>query len=97
MRDTSSNLTVNWIRRTRLRSPGLGNGPVPIGEQTEAYEVDIYSGASVVRTITATTPSIAYSAAEQTADGLTPGNAVTMRIYQMSDVAGRGFPAISTV
>lgn len=97
VRDTSNNLTVDWIRRTRLRSPGLGNGPVPIGEQTEAYEVDIYSGASVVRTITATTPSIAYSAAEQTADGLTPGNAVTMRIYQMSDVAGRGFPAISTV
>lgn len=97
VRDTSNNLTVTWIRRSRLRSPGLGNGPVPLGEQTEAYEVDIFSGASVVRTITATTPSIAYSAAEQTADGLTPGNPVTMRIYQMSDVAGRGFPAISVV
>lgn len=97
VRDVSNNLTVTWIRRSRLRSPGLGNGPVPLGEATEAYEVDIFSGASVVRTITATTPTISYSAAEQTSDGLTPGNPVTMRIYQLSDVAGRGFPAISVV
>lgn len=97
VRDTSNNLTVTWIRRSRLRSPGLGNGPVPLGEATESYEVDIFSGAAVVRTITATTPTITYTAAEQTSDGLTPGNAVVMRIYQISDVAGRGFPAISTV
>lgn len=97
VRDTSNNLTVTWIRRSRLRSPGLGNGPVPLGEATEAYEVDIFSGVNVVRTITATTPSISYTAAQQTTDGLTPGNPVTMRIYQLSDVAGRGFPAISIV
>ena len=97
VRDTSNNLTVTWIRRSRLRSPGLGNGPVPLGETTEAYEIDIFTGAAVVRTITSTTPTFTYTAAEQTADGKTPGAAVTMRIYQMSDVAGRGFPAISTV
>lgn len=97
VRDTSNNLTVTWIRRSRLRSPGLGNGPVPLGEETELYEIDIFTGAVVVRTITATTPSITYTAAQQTADGKTPGAAVTMRIYQMSGTAGRGFPAISTV
>jgi hypothetical protein len=31
--------TVTWIRRSRLRQPGLGNGPVPLGESVEAYEV----------------------------------------------------------
>lgn len=97
VRDGSNGLTVTWIRRSRLRSPGLGNGPVPLGEATELYEVDIFSGANVVRTITATTPTITYTAAQQTTDGLTPGNPVVLRIYQISDVAGRGFPAISTV
>jgi len=96
-RDGSNNLTLSWVRRTRLQVPGLGLGPVPLGELTEAYSIDIYSGASVVRTISATTPAASYTAAEQTADGLTPGNPVTLRIYQLSDVRGRGFPAIATV
>jgi hypothetical protein len=96
-RDGSNNLTLSWVRRTRLQVPGLGLGPVPLGELTEAYSIDIYSGASVVRTISATTPTASYTAAEQTADGLTPGNPVTLRIYQLSDVRGRGFPAIATV
>jgi hypothetical protein len=96
-RDGSNNLSLSWVRRTRLQVPGLGLGPVPLGELTEAYSIDIYSGASVVRTISATTPAASYTAAEQTADGLTPGNPVTLRIYQLSDVRGRGFPAIATV
>jgi hypothetical protein len=96
VRDGSNNLTVTWVRRSRLRSAGLA-GPVPLGEATESYEIDVFDGATVVRTITATTPTAAYSAAEQTADGLTPGDPVSLRIYQISDVAGRGFPAISIV
>lgn len=95
-RDTSNNLTVTWVRRSRLRSPGLA-GPVPLGEASEAYEVDILSGVTVVRTISSTSPTITYTAAQQTTDGLTPGNPVTLRVYQLSDVAGRGFPAAAIV
>lgn len=97
VRDGSNNLSLSWVRRTRLQVPGLGLGPVPLGELSEAYSIDVYSGVSVVRTITATTPAATYTAAEQTTDGLTPGNPVTLRIYQLSDVRGRGFPAIATV
>jgi len=96
VRDTSNNLTVEWVRRSRLQSSGLA-GAVPLGEETEAYEADIYSGAAVVRTIAATAPTISYSAAEQSADGLVPGNPVVLRVYMLSAVRGRGFPAISTV
>lgn len=96
-RDGSNNLTVTWTRRTRLRTPGLGNGPVPLGEATEAYEVDVMSGATVLRTLTATSPSVTYSASDQTADGITPGNPVSVRVYQLSDVRGRGHPAAATV
>lgn len=95
-RDTSNNLTVSWVRRSRLRSAGLA-GPVPLGEASEAYEVDILSGLTVVRTISTTSPTVSYTAAQQTADGLTPGNPVSLRVYQISDVAGRGFPAAATV
>jgi hypothetical protein len=99
-RDVSDNLTVEWVRRTRLQVPGLGAGPVPLGEATEAYEIDILDGASppaVLRTLTATSPTVAYTAAQQTTDGLTPGDPVQLRVYQISDVRGRGFPGEATV
>jgi hypothetical protein len=96
-RDSSNNLTLTWIRRTRLSAPGLGNGLVPLGEENEAYEVDIIVGASVVRTISVTSPTTPYSAAQQTADGITPGAAVTGKVYQISATRGRGRPASFTV
>lgn len=96
-RDGSDNLTITWVRRSRYRAPGLGNGDVPLGEAFEAYEVDIYSGSTVVRTIQVTSPEAEYTAAEQTSDGLTPGDPVDIRVFQMSDVRGRGHGATATV
>lgn len=88
-RDGSNNLTITWTPRTRIPYTGLSAG-VPIGEAFEAYEVDVYDGVTIVRTISTTTPSASYTAAEQTADGLTPGDDVTIAIYQMSETRGRG-------
>lgn len=93
-RNGSNDLTIEWVRRSRLRQPGLGNGSLPLGEEFERYEIDIYDGATVVRTIEvsdATTTT--YTAAQQTTDGLTPGNLVTMDIYQLSATIGRGYAA----
>lgn len=39
-----------------------------------------------------TTPDWTYTAAMQTADGLTPGNPIHLKIYQVSAVSGRGLP-----
>lgn len=91
-RDASNNLTLSWVRRTRFRPPAVGGGAVPLGEETEAYEVDIMHGSplTVLRTIAASSAQVTYTAAQQTADGLTPGNPVSFRAYQMSGVYGRG-------
>lgn len=95
-RDASDNLTITWMRRTRLTVPSVA-GPAPLGEESESYEIDVYSGSTVVRTLTSTTQSVAYTAAQQSTDGLTPGNPVSIRIYQMSASRGRGHPGIFTV
>lgn len=94
-RDGSQNLTITWVRRTRfggeLRS---GTGMVPLNEGAEAYEVDVMNGGTVVRTITGlTSPSASYSAANQTADFGAPQASVTVRVYQISSIVGRGVPA----
>lgn len=99
-RDASNNLTINWVRRTRISGEWRNSVDVPLGEETEAYEVDIYNGsgyATVLRTISATSQTASYSAADQTSDGLTPGATVYFKVYQLSAIVGRGHAATGSV
>lgn len=69
-----------------------GSGTVPLGEETEAYEVDILNGSgAVVRTIEVTSPTATYTAAEQTTDFGSTQSAVTVRVYQLNAQIDRGF------
>src|SRR5262249_12391447 len=92
-RDGSGNLTITWQRRTRLDGSWRDHVDVPLGEESEAYQVDVMDGADVVRTIAATSPTAAYSAADQTADFGSPQASVTVRVFQMSASVGRGLPS----
>jgi hypothetical protein len=98
-RDQSNNLTVTWVRRTRVGGELRDlTGDVPLGETSETYEVEFLNGNTVVRTVTGlTSPTVTYSAAQQTTDGITPGNPVGVRVYQMSALVGRGIPGSRTV
>lgn len=95
-RDGGNNLALSWVRRTRVPWMAL-TGPAPLGETSERYEVDVIVGGNPVRTLTATAPAVAYSAAEQTADGITLGAPVTIRVFQLSETRGRGRPGLATV
>ena len=88
-----TDLTGSWLRRSRYRQPGLGNGPLPLGEELEAYEIDIFKGATFKRTIASSTPSFELDAAALLADGFGPGDTVSAMIYQMSGSRGRGHAA----
>jgi hypothetical protein len=92
-------LTVTWVRRTRVGGELRDvSGVVPLAETSEAYEVELLNGNTVVRTVTGlTSPTVSYSAANQTADGITPGDPVGVRVYQMSALVGRGIPGSRTV
>lgn len=96
-RDASNNIAFTWQRRTRfdVRIIGTLGISVPLGEEVEAYALDIYADGTygtVVRTIGAAVGAAVYTAAEQAADGLTPGDAVHYRLYQISASVGRGYP-----
>lgn len=92
-RDVSSNFTGAFTRRSRLSSIWWTNGVVaPVGEVSEAYEIDVMSGSTVKRTISVTSPTWAYSAANQTTDFGSPQSSITFRIYQLSGTVGRGYP-----
>lgn len=85
----ATDLVITWTRRSRLRQVGL-SGPTPLGEAVESYEIDIYKAGVFKRTLTSTTPTVTYTAAQMATDGFATGNTVDARVFQMSDVAGRG-------
>jgi hypothetical protein len=96
-RDGSNNLTITWTRRTRMNGEWIDGGDVALGETSESYDIDVYDGSTVVRTIEATSETATYTAAQQTADGLTPGDQVDVIVYQISSVVDRGFGTEATV
>jgi hypothetical protein len=90
-------LTINWIRRTRINGGWQDNVDVSLGEESEAYEVDILDGSMVVRTITVTSPTASYTAAQQTDDFGAQQASVDVVVYQLSAIVGRGEGGEGTV
>jgi Putative phage tail protein len=96
-RDISNNLTATWVRRTRVGWNSLSQDPVPLSEDSEAYSIDVMSGITVKRTLTSSTPTVAYTAAQQTTDFGSPQSSITLHVYQLSAQIGRGFVGAATV
>ena len=94
-------LTIRWTRRSRaLVADAWEQVEVPLAEDLESYDVQILDGAAVKRTLTSSTTSVLYTAAQQTADWgalLGPGQTLAIRIYQLSNRLGRGDPAVVTL
>jgi hypothetical protein len=94
-------LAIRWTRRSRALAADSWNTPeVPLAEETESYEVEILDGANVRRTLATNTTSVTYTAAQQTADWgalLGPGDALDIRIYQLSALVGQGAPEAVTL
>lgn len=102
-----SDIDLTWVRRTRIGGELKDlTGDVPLSEQSEAYEVDIYNalGDTVLRTLRvdyttspAPTPGVTYTAAQIAEDfGSTP-TSLNVAVYQISTVIGRGFGNEQTV
>ena len=89
---------ITWFRRTRLGGHWHGV-PAPLSEASEAYDIEILNVSNVVvRTLTAATTQVDYTAAQQVTDFGVAQTSIKVRIYQRSAIVGRGFgTAIITV
>jgi hypothetical protein len=90
-------ITLSWVRRTRRDGDSWAAAEVPLGEDSEAYVVDILSGASVVRSFAASEPSTLYTTADELADFAAPQTSLAVRVAQRSAIVGPGFPTESTL
>lgn len=64
----TGDLTLTWKRRARLNANMRDLSDIPLGENGEAYEIDILKGDTPVRTLTSNVHSVLYSVANQTTD-----------------------------
>ena len=98
---TTGDLSIEWIRRSRdLGADSWAAADVPLAEDVESYEVDIMDGSTVLRTLSASSPSVTYTEAQQVTDfgaALGPGDTVDIRVAQLSTVYGRGAVTYETL
>jgi len=86
--ETGGALDVNWIRRTRIDGDSWSLAQVPLGEASEAYTVRVRVGGALRREKIVEAPNWTYSAADQTADGVT--TPYSIEVAQNSDLFGPG-------
>jgi len=97
VRDSANNITMTWIRRSRVSGDWMDNADVPLGELYEKYDIEILNGLTVVRTLTSAVPSVVYPATLQIEDFGALQPSLDVRITQMSDAVGRGWPLLASL
>jgi hypothetical protein len=88
----SGDVTVSWIRRTRIGGDGWGEEEVPLGEERERYRLEILDGSALKRRIVTGEPSAVYAAADQIADFGAPPASLAVRVAQIAAGFGAGTP-----
>ncbi|GAG96256.1 unnamed protein product [marine sediment metagenome] len=97
-RNGNGDVIIDWYRRTRIGGEWNDGQDIVLGEISEQYELDIYDGSTLVRTVTGLITSIfTYTAAMQVTDFGSAQSVVDVDVYQISNTIGRGFGTLATV
>lgn len=100
-RAASGDWSLNWLRRTRVGGEWRDYIDAPLGEASEAYEVEIYTSAAYTtlkRTLTGlATASATYTSAQQVTDFGSNQAALYVKVYQLSANVGRGYPLTTSI
>ena len=88
MTEENGQITLNWIRRTRIGGDSWAGLDVPLGEETKAYRVQLWNEGAVIAE---------YETIEPTLTLPTLQNADTVTIAQASRAFGWGAPQTLTL
>ena len=91
--DSSGNLSLDWIRRSRNGWAWLDEVDVPLGESTEQYRVTIAGSAGLVEAVSLV-PNIAIPASALAAAG---AGAAIVEVRQVGDFAASRPASISII
>ncbi len=95
--DGAGDVTLRWVRRTRIDGGLRDYVDVPLREAAEQYEVTVYDGTVVKRSWRVATTNLLYTAAEQLADFGTSPTSLHVTVAQISALVGLGNIAEETL
>jgi hypothetical protein len=84
----NGSVTVGWQRRSRLDGDTWSSFEVPLAEDQELYQVEVWQGALRHHQAFVTVPSWTYSTSQQAVDGV--AGAFEVRVAQVSQAFGPG-------
>lgn len=93
----SGDIALSFIRRTRFGGTAWAAAEIPLNEEREAYRLEILDGTTLVRSVELVTPEWRYEMADQLADFGSAAEEFTVRVAQLSAIAGAGFPLEAAV
>ncbi len=97
-RREAGGVRFRWIRRGRIDADSWQQSDIPLGEETEAYELDLLGdGGAVLATLSSALPEVLLPAAQETALYGGSQSAIAVRIHQLSRAVGRGHPLERTL
>jgi hypothetical protein len=94
VKENTNDIKIEWIRRSRINGEWTNGMDVSLGEQVEKYDVEIYSDSmynNVKRIVNVGSQECLYSSENQIEDFGSNQTTLYVRIYQISDLVGRGF------
>ena len=94
---TEDGVRIAWIRRTRRGGDSWEALDVPLNEEAEAYRLEIFDAGVPVRVIETITPEALYTSADELADFGAPQTSLSVRVAQLSAVAGAGHARSATL
>jgi hypothetical protein len=89
-RRVEAGVAFGWIRRTRIDGDSWDIAEVPLGEESERYEIVIRAGGETLRSATTSSPAWTYPTSLELADFGALQAEISVSIAQFSAVVGRG-------
>jgi hypothetical protein len=91
-RRNGDDIIISWVRRSRSGYAWIDFTDSPLGEDREAYRIDLRLDGRLVRQVDVTSAVYVYSGAMRIADG--GGSVVDVWVAQLSGAIGPGVPAM---
>ena len=90
----ASGVTISFVRRGRIEADAWEPIDIPLGEDSESYQIAVARPSGAPRILQAGVQSALYAAADFAADFATPPAALDLTVRQLSAAVGAGFPLI---